>query len=94
MADATKPTSVRSEYKFVANLRIEKGGRAGKTVTVIDDLPKQAHFLKELTSELKKKCGTGGTYLLDRKEGVIELQGDKRDMVRALFAQKGMKTKG
>ncbi len=48
--------------KFVAYLRLEKAGRGGKTVTVIDDLPKDIIFLKELTTELKKKCGSGGTH--------------------------------
>lgn len=83
-----------SGYKFVAILRIEKSGRAGKTVTVVDGLPKNGIFLKELTAELKKKCGSGGTFLMDRKEGVIEIQGDKRDLIRAALAKKGIKHKG
>lgn len=87
------PVEVKS-YNFVAILRIEKSGRAGKTVTVIDQLPKQEIFLRDLCSELKKKCGSGGTYLLDGKEGVIEIQGDKRDVIRAHLAKKGMKSKG
>ena len=81
-------------YKFVAYLRIEKAGRGGKTVTVIAELPKSEIFLRELTSEIKKKCGTGGTYLMDGKEGVIEIQGDKKEMIRALLTKKGIKTKG
>src|SRR5271156_6069035 len=69
-------------YKFVAVLRIEKQGRGGKTVTVIDRLPKSELFLKDLTTKLKKKCGSGGTYLMEGKDGVIEIQGDKRDIIR------------
>lgn len=88
-----KPKPLK-EYKFVAKLRIEKAGRGGKTVSVIDDLPKLDHFLKELTSELKKKCGSGGTYLMDRKEGVIEIQGDKLAIIRELLTKKGIKHKG
>ena len=80
--------------KFVAYLRIEKAGRGGKTVTVIDELPKVESLLKELTTELKKKCGSGGTYLMDRKEGVIEIQGDKKEAIRAILTKKGIKTKG
>ena len=83
-----------AKAKFVTYLRIEKAGRGGKTVTVIDELPKVEHFLKELTTELKKKCGVGGTYLMDRKEGVIEIQGDKKEAVRAILTKKGIKTKG
>ena len=46
--------------RIVAKLRMEKKGRGGKTVTVVDGLPNNAAFLKELCSELKRACGTGG----------------------------------
>lgn len=82
------------EYKFVAIFRLEKNGRGGKTVTVIDNLPKQEIFLRDLTKELKSKCGTGGTYLMDGKEGVVEIQGDKRVQIKAIFDKKGFKYKG
>ncbi len=81
-------------YKFVAVLRIEKQGRGGKTVTVIDRLPKQELFLKDLCKELKQKCGTGGTYLTDGQDGVIEIQGDHREKIRTLLSAKGIQTKG
>jgi translation initiation factor 1 len=81
------------QYKFVAVLRIEKSGRGGKTVTVIDQLPKQEIFLRELTSELKKKCGSGGTYSTAGKEGLIEIQGDKRELIKELLTTKGIKSK-
>ncbi len=80
-------------YKFVAILRIEKSGRNGKTVTVIDRLPKNELFLKNLTTILKKKCGSGGTYLMDGKEGVIEIQGDKRELVRGALLKEGVPCK-
>jgi translation initiation factor 1 len=76
------------------SLRIEKQGRGGKTVTVVDQLPKQELFLKDLTTELKKKCGAGGTYSLEGKEGLIEIQGEKREQIRALLEKKGFKVKG
>lgn len=95
MADCKCPPKVELKSRnFVAVLRIEKSGRAGKTVTVIDQLPKVELFLKDLCSELKKKCGTGGTYLMDKKEGVIEIQGDKRDLIRSLLVAKDFKVKG
>lgn len=93
-ACACEPEKPLSEYKFVAVLRIEKQGRGGKTVTVVDQLPKQELFLKELTTELKKKCGSGGTYSLEGKEGLIEIQGEKREQIRALLEKKGFKVKG
>jgi len=79
---------------FVAVLRIEKQGRGGKTVTVIDGLPKENIFLKDLTKRLKNACGSGGTFLKDGKVGVIEIQGDKREQVRTLLAKEGVWTKG
>jgi translation initiation factor 1 len=82
------------QYKFIAVFHLEKNGRGGKTVTVIDQLPKNEIFLKDLTKELKSKCGAGGTYLMDGKEGVIEIQGDKRIAIKALFDKKGFKYKG
>ncbi len=81
------------EYKFIATIKIDSAARAGKTVTVVGELPKQEIFLRELTSELKKKCGAGGTYLMDKKEGVIEIQGDKREMIAKVLSQKGIKYK-
>lgn len=80
--------------KFTAVLRIEKQGRGGKTVTVIDKLPKNDAYLKNLTTLLKKKCGSGGTHLMDGPHGVIEIQGDKRDLVRTLLAQQKIPSKG
>lgn len=79
---------------WVAVFRIEKGGRGGKTVTVIDQLPKLEVFLSELCSELKTKCGSGGMYSMAHKEGLIEIQGDKRDMIKKIFDKKGYKYKG
>ncbi len=80
--------------KFVAILRIEKQARGGKTVTVIDRLPKNELFLKQLTTTLKKKCGAGGTYLMSGRDGVIEIQGDKRELIRKHLAAEGIQSKG
>jgi translation initiation factor 1 len=53
----------------------ETKGRKGKGVTVITGVPLGETELKELTKQLKAKCGAGGTI----KDGVIEIQGDHRD---------------
>lgn len=59
-------------------------GRAGKGVTVIAGLPLAGEALAVLCTELKRRCGSGGTV----KAGVIELQGEHRDlMVRELQAR-------
>jgi translation initiation factor 1 len=74
----------------IAKLRVEKAGRGGKTVTVIFGLPNNTAFLKDLAADLKKACGTGGTATEDG----VELQGDRRDRVRAMLAAKGFQVKG
>jgi translation initiation factor 1 len=76
--------------RIVAKLRMEKKGRGGKVVTVIDGLPRNDTFLKELAQELKRSCGTGGTIV----DGGIELHGDLRDRVRDVLAGKGYAIKG
>lgn len=80
-------------YKFIAKISLDSKARAGKQVTLIEDLPKQEIFLRELTSELKKKCGSGGTYSLEKKEGLIEIQGDKRDLIIQILTQKGIQVR-
>jgi translation initiation factor 1 len=76
--------------RIVAKLRMEKKGRGGKTVTVVDGLPRNAAFLKSLSQDLKRSCGTGGTVI----DGGIELHGDLRDRLRDVLAQKGYVVKG
>ncbi len=76
--------------RVTARLRIEKAGRRGKTVTVVESLPKNREFLKELTGELKKACGSGGKA----GDGHIEIQGDHRERLRILLKEKGWIVKG
>ena len=86
-ADAPVPSR---PGKIVAKLRMEKKGRGGKTVTVVDGLPQNAAFLKELCQELKRSCGTGGAVA----DGAIELQGDLRERVRELLIDRDFTVKG
>lgn len=76
--------------RIVAKLRIEKAGRGGKTVTVVDGLPRNASFLKALAADLKRLCGAGGTA----GESCVELQGDQRGKVRAHLTARGWTVKG
>lgn len=76
--------------KLVIRLRVEKGGRGGKVVTVLYDLPRNPAFLKELATRLKKACGTGGTA----KETTVELQGDYRERLRQLLPTLGYQVRG
>ena len=54
-------------------------GRKGKGVTVISGVPLAGAELDALATQLKKRCGSGGTV----KDGVIEIQGDHRDVLLA-----------
>ena len=74
----------------IAKLRMEKKGRGGKTVTVVFGLPNNAAFLKDLSQELKRACGTGGTATVDG----VELQGDLRERVREFLNAKGFLVNG
>lgn len=65
-------------------VRLDRKGRGGKTVTIIDGLQMQRREIEELLKELKAKLGTGGTI----KYPSLEIQGDHRDMV--MSALKGM----
>lgn len=83
-----------NESQFTVIFRLEKGGRGGKTVTVMDGFPRNEEYLKNLAKELKAKCGTGGTHTLSEKSGIIEIQGDKRDQLKKLLEAKRIKFKG
>ena len=80
----------RVPEKITVRLRIEKAGRRGKTVTVVEGLPKNREFLKGLTVELKKTCGSGGKA----GEGHVEIQGDHRERLRILLKSRGWVVKG
>jgi translation initiation factor 1 len=55
----------------------ETRGRKGKGVTVIRGVPLAGDELAALATRLKKRCGSGGTV----EAGVIEIQGDHRDLL-------------
>ena len=83
-------TNAAVPSRVVAKLRMEKKGRAGKSVTVVYELPRNAAFLKELCQELKRACGTGGAVVDD----TIEVQGDLRDRVSEILQRRGIAVKG
>lgn len=83
-----------NSHAWTAVFRIEKGGRGGKTVTVIDQLPRHERFVSDLCRELKNKCGSGGKFELGSEHGKIEIQGDKRAAIKAIFEKKGIRFKG
>ena len=66
-------------------VRIEKQGRGGKVVTVVDGFVGCTDDLKDLGRMLKTKCGVGGSV----KAGVVVIQGSLRDRVVALLKSEG-----
>ena len=76
--------------KVTAKLRLETKGRAGKSVTIVDALPRNTAFLKDLSKALKSDLGTGGAV----RDGAIEIQGDHRERLRTLLAERGFAVKG
>ena len=67
----------------------ETAGRKGAGVTVITGLPLNGADLNALASELKKRCGSGGTA----RDGRIEIQGDHRDLLVTELGQRGYRVK-
>lgn len=73
----------------VVRLFREKGGRGGKTVTVVRGLPDSGAALEARLTELKRLCGAGGTL----RHGAIEIQGDHRERIAERLASLGYKVK-
>ena len=70
-------------------IRIDRKGRKGKSVTVVEGLSVNPAHLAEIAKELKQKLGTGGTA----KEGRIEIQGEHREKIAEILQEKGIKSK-
>ncbi|MCR8913504.1 translation initiation factor Sui1 [Marinobacter panjinensis] len=69
----------------VVRVSRETKGRKGKGVTLITGIPLDEKDLKAFAKILKARCGTGGTV----KDGVVEIQGDQRDVLVPLLKDKG-----
>jgi translation initiation factor 1 len=81
---ACRKKKVVPEGDGIVRVGRETKGRKGKAVTLITGVPMDWEGLRKLTKQLKERCGSGGTV----KDGVIEIQGDHRDiLVKALEKQ-------
>tara|TARA_Y100000590_G_scaffold192096_1_gene218438 strand:- start:125 stop:448 length:324 start_codon:yes stop_codon:yes gene_type:complete len=79
--------SVRPSQQNVRLHLDRKGG--GKIVTLIKGLIEEKDTLLELTKELKKKCGTGGSV----KNSEILIQGNQREVIQKILLKKGYDVK-
>ena len=72
-----------------AMVRLDRKGRGGKTVTVIEGLQLPAEDSEKLLKQLKTKFGTGGAV----KNGALEIQGDHCDGIMAELGRMGYRPK-
>ncbi len=84
---ASKSVQDKSERKV--RVQKTKGGKGGKTVTVITGLELDQTEAKLLLKTLKSRCGSGGTV----KGDFLELQGDQVDLALQLLRNEGYQPK-
>ncbi len=70
-----------------AVVRLERSGRGGKEVTVVDHLDVADGELGEWLKQLKSSLGCGGTI----DDGRLVLQGDQRKRLPGLLTARGVK---
>ncbi|NGN96466.1 stress response translation initiation inhibitor YciH [Grimontia sp. S25] len=80
-----KQAPVRERGDGIVRIQRQTKGRKGKGVCLVTGLDIDDAALKLVAAELKKVCGCGGAV----KDGVIEIQGDKRDQIKAYLEKKG-----
>ena len=88
-APAPEPPPAAASVTKVARavVRLERTGRGGKEVTVIDHLGLNEDHLAAWLKALKSALGCGGGIESDR----IVLQGDQRERLRPLLVARGVK---
>ncbi|AAU38078.1 MULTISPECIES: stress response translation initiation inhibitor YciH [Basfia] len=84
-----KTKQERPKGDGIVRIHRQTSGRKGAGISLIVGLDLPDDELKKLAAELKKRCGCGGSI----KDGNIEIQGEKRDLLKQLLEQKGFKVK-
>jgi translation initiation factor 1 len=80
-----KPTGPPPPARAV--VRMERAGRGGKTVTVVEKLELRPRELEAWLGELKRALGCGGVV----ERGALVLQGDTRERVGAWLEKRGVR---
>ncbi len=83
-----KPKAERPKGDGVVRIQLKRLG-GGKMASVVVGVPLDEPELKELGRELKQKCGVGGSV----KDFAIEIQGDKRNVLKAELEKRGYMVK-
>ena len=81
------PPGPRVPNDGVVRVHRDRGGRKGKTMTLVTGVPAQAQA--DVAARLKRALGTGGGV----QDGVIEIQGDHREGIAARLGELGYKVK-
>ena len=83
-----KPKAERPAGDGVVRIQLKRLG-GGKMASVVTGIPLDEDALKDLARTLKQKCGVGGSV----KDFNIEIQGDKRNILKAELEKKGYTVK-
>ncbi|MCQ2060590.1 MAG: stress response translation initiation inhibitor YciH [Fibrobacter sp.] len=83
-----KPKAERPQGDGVVRIQLKRLG-GGKMASVVTGLPLDEDGMKDLARSLKQKCGVGGSV----KDFNIEIQGDKRNVIKAELEKKGYTVK-
>ncbi|MEJ2696452.1 MAG: translation initiation factor [Candidatus Sulfobium sp.] len=85
--DSVKPAAAPSRQKVI--VRLDRKGRGGKSVTVIEGLSLPIKDVETLLKRLKAGLGTGGTV----KDSSLEIQGDHCSAAMTVLAKMGYRPK-
>ncbi|GAB6038685.1 translation initiation factor Sui1 [Fundidesulfovibrio butyratiphilus] len=86
---ACQRTKAAPKGDGVVRVARQTKGRKGKGVCLVTGLPLSGEDLEKLARQLKQRLGAGGAV----KDGVVEIQGDRREALVQELAKLGYKAK-
>ena len=84
---STPPDNIKIDG--IIRIQRETKGRKGKTVTAIYGFDSGNADLKQIATQLKSRCGSGGSV----KNGIVIIQGDHRKTVQTELNEAGFTVK-
>ena len=90
LRETTPPAKDAEPSAQTIRVGIDKKRRAGKSVTMAIGFQHSPDVLSKLATELKKRCGSGGTA----RPGEIEIQGEHVETIAAELRKRGYRVKG